>query len=883
MPPPRLARWLVSVALPAGNQRDAILGDLDEEYRLRAAQASIRAAAWWYWRAATSVAIRLPADRRRRHQRSQIDSAARASIMDALFQDIRQGVRTLFTARGFSTASIATLAIGIGAATAIFSIVNAMLLRPLPYPDSARVMWAAETNKGGGIITVSWSNFADWRARVTSLETLAASRGTTFTLTGVGDAKRIDGRQVTWNFISVLGGQPAIGRLFTPDDDRPSPVHPVVVSDTFWTTALGRDPSVLGRRLIIDGAPHEIVGVLRPGFRYLLDYAVYEPIGVLSDDESFLNRGNHQGLFALGRLKAGVALETAQQELATIAADLARVYPGTNTGQSARLMPLATRIIGDLKPSLVALMTAVGFLLLIACVNVANLLIAHGTTRRQELAVRAALGAGRLRLIRQLLVESALLSGLGGLLGIALGRVLLTVLIRVAPPTLPRLNEVRLDMDALLFALAAVTASSLLFGLLPAMIASRAQGQQLVVRASRSGTSASHRVRGALLTVEIALALVLLSGAGLMIRTMWQLHTADPGFRTDHLVTLKYAIRDSDWTDDRIREFHEQVLARTRKIPGVVSAAVTNSLPIDGSNWNSVYTTSDRPNPPRAELPVAAFTLVSTDLFETVGLRLQTGRLFSPSDIAAAPAVVIVNERLAKSLWPNENPIGKKVKQGFADWNGPWREIVGVVNDVKLEGVENDVPPQIYLPLAQIPERAVILLARTDPMSTDPTPAIRAVVGALNRDLPVYDVRTMEDVIGSRVARRQLSMLIFTVFAGIALALAAVGLYGVVSHGVADRTHEVGVRMALGATGRQVVRLFVRQTAVTMAVGIAIGVGGALWLAPFMQVMLFQVEPQDPATLAAVAAILIVVTLVASWIPAQRATRVSPTVALRGD
>jgi putative ABC transport system permease protein len=881
--PPRLARWLLTLALPSGLRGDTILGDLAEEFQHRATRSSPRRAAAWYWRAAGAVSIGVSLERWRRRRAPSQPPATRASLMDTLLQDIRHGVRTLLKARRFTMASLATLAIGIGAATAIFTIVNAMLLRPLPYRDSTRLIWASETTSTGSTMSLSWPTYLDWHARLASFESFASSRGTTYTLTGLGDAARLDGRQTSWDFLSVLGVTPALGRGFAPEDDRPSPVHPILISDGFWTTTLGRDPGVLGRRLTIDGQPHEIVGVLPPGFRYSVDYAIYEPVGILTDNESFLDRGNHQGLYAIGRLKPGVTESAARQEIEALSAALAHDYPNTNSGQGAHLESLASRVVGDLKPALVVLISAVGLLLVIACVNVANLLIAHGATRWHEMAVRSALGGGRVRLIRQLLVESSVLSSAGGALGLVTGWGLLNALIAVAPPTLPRLEEVRLDGQALLFALGITMASGLLFGVLPAVIASAADGQQLVVRASRTGASASHRLRRGLLVAEVALALVLLCGAGLMIRTMWRLTTADPGFAPDHLLTMKYAIRSNDWTDARTQAFHDDVVAKTKALPGVVHAGLTLSLPIEGSNWGSVFIVGDQPPPPRANLPSAAFTPVSPGYFDTLGLRLRAGRVLAEADRGNTPRVAVVNERFAKHFWPNENPVGKKLKQGWPEWNTPWQEIVGVVNDIKLNGVESDAPMQVYMPLAQSPSRSVILMVRTDEARPAAASSIRSVIAGLNGNLPVYDVRTMDDVLGLRVARKRLSMIVFAVFGAIALVLAAVGLYGVVSHGVADRTREIGVRMALGATRRQVLNLFLGQSAATTAAGIALGTGAALLLSRFMRELLFQVEPNDATTICTVVGTLFVVSIAACYLPARRATRVDPTVALRGE
>ena len=879
--PPRLARRLLVAMLPAGLRRDTIVGDLDEEFQERAATSSAREAAAWYWRTSLQVAAYAARDRRRRRIAPQ--PVKKDTYMSQLIRDVRHGARALVHAPRFTAASLVTLAVGIGASTATFSVANALLFRPLPYQDSARLMWMSSTTPTGGIMSVAWMDFLDWRTRLQSFEAVAGSRSATFTLVGTGETRRLDGRQVTWNFLRLLGVTPALGRDFTADDDRAAPVHPILISDSFWRTTLGQDPQVLDRTLVLDGEPHQVIGVLPRGFKYIADYAVYEPIGVVADMGGFTDRGNHQGLVAIGRLAPGATEAAARQELETLAATLAREHPDTDSGQGAHLESLHSRIIGDLRPALILLTSAVGLLLLIACANVASLLIAHGATRRHEMAVRSALGGGRLRLIRQLLVESLLLSCAGGALGVLVGWGLLHVLIAAAPPALPRLDEIRLDGTTLACALALTTLSGLIFGLLPAIIASAADGQLLVVRAARSGTRSSHQLRRGLLILEVALAVVLLCGTGLMVRTMWRLTTADPGFNSRDLLTLKYAISNADWKAPRILAFHDDVVARIRALPGVVNAGLTISLPIEGLNWGSVFIVGDQPVPERANLPSAAFSPVSPGFLDTIGVRLLAGRMLSEADLDGTPHVAVVNERFAKRFWPNENPIGKRLKQGWPESNTPWREIVGVVNDVKLNGVESDTPLEVYLPLAQSLSRALVLAVRTDGTDRPSASAIRDVISRLASDVPVYDVRTMGEVMDLRVAQQRMSMIVFAIFGGVALLLAAVGLYGVVAQGVADRTPEIGLRVALGATARQVLGPFLRQGALTTAIGIAIGIGAALMLSRFMRDLLFEVAPNDTITLVAVAVGLFVVSMVACALPARRATRVNPTVALRGE
>ena len=867
--PPALAHGLLQWALPKGDDGATLRGDLLEELTLRA-QRSPSAARWW---------LALPG--RRALGPLSVRSESRVGPRPHR-SGSRQSARSLAGAPGVTAAIVATLTIGIAAATAIFSIVNAMLLRPLPYASSDRLMWMAETTARGNLMSLSWPNLLDWKARLSSFDDIAASRAATFTVSGLGDATRIEARQSTWNLLPLLGVTPALGRPFTAADDAPGPVHAVIVSHNFWRQFLGSDPQVIGRRVILDSAPHEIVGVLPAGFRYFRDDAVWEPLGVQSADRNFKERGDHPGFYAVGRLKTGVTEEAARTELDAVTAALSREYPNTNSGNGARLQSLSSHIVGDLRPALLAVLAAVGLLLLIACVNVASLLITRGATRRHELSVRTALGCGRPRLIRQLLIESLLLSVAGGTLGLMAGWGLLSILVALAPPSLPRLDEVRLDTSVLLFALGITLVSGLAFGLLPAIQVTGVTGQLDLVRAGRSGGAASHRLRRGLLIVEVAVALILLTGAGLMIRTMRHLTTTDPGFDPHGLLTLRYSIEGQAVTDDSIRAFHENVVARTRAIPGVRNAALTLSLPIDGSYWGSVFTVNDQPVPERKDLPAAAFTPVSPTYFETFGLRLLAGRTFTASDGPSSPVVAVVNESFARKFWLHDNPIGKKLKQGWPEWTTPWREIVGVVSDVKLDGVEVGTPIQVYLPIAQSPMRMMALVVRTSPGVAPPTAAVRAMMRDLDPGQPIYEIQTMDEMMGLAVARERLSMVILAVFAVIALVLASTGLYGVVSHGVAERTGEIGLRMALGASRRQVLGLFLRQGASLIAIGLAIGLAGAIALSRFLRELLFDVTPTDPATLWSVAVVLAVVALAACYLPARRATRVSPTVALLG-
>ena len=808
--------------------------------------------------------------------------------MDTLMQDARFAVRTLRKSPGFTAAALVTLAVGIGASTAIFSILNAVVLRPLPFHEPDRLVFLGEddpTAPDDGVFPIALPNYLDWKREARSFEDLSTYGNATFNLTGDGSAERLRGLLVNWNFLRLLGARPVHGRDFEPADDTLGADHRVLISHELWTRRYGADPNVLGKQIVMDGHSHTIIGVMAPGFRYMRSYDVYEPYTLRQTPGSgWHDRGNHMSMFAVGRLKKDVSIEAANAEIEAIARNLEKAHPVTNANVSGRVESLARRTAGDLRPTVIAMFTAVGFLLLIACVNVTNLQIARGAARHHEMSGRAALGGGRARLIRQLVVESLILSSAGGVLGVAFGAGLLQLLLALAPDGMPRLDEASLDGTALLFAFAAVLVAGLVFGVLPALQASRRQAQEALVRASRNaGGAASMRMRRGLIIVETALALVMLTGAGLMMRTMQQLSAVDPGFAIDHLATARITISNVEWQAPQRRVFYDTLEEKIRAVPGVVHSALAMSLPIEGSNWGSVFLLGDRPAPPADQLPSAAFSPVSSGYFETLGLRLIAGRTLQPTDRGEVTRSIVVNETFAKRFWPNGGAVGQRLKQGFVHSETPWREIVGVVSDVKLEGVAADTPLQVYTPLAQDTARTVAIIART---SIDPEAVLLPLANAvkqLNGDLPVYNSATMESMLKESTARERVTAVIFAVFAGVALLLASVGLYGIVSHGVTERTPEIGVRLALGATPPAIVKLFVQGGLSTALAGIVIGGMGAYWLTAFLKDLLFRVEPSDTFAFAGGAGVLFVVALIACYVPAMRASRVSPTVALRGD
>jgi putative ABC transport system permease protein len=805
--------------------------------------------------------------------------------MDTLRQDLHYAFRRLLKNPGFTAIAVLTLALGIGANSAIFSVINAVLLRPLPYPESDRLVGVYHVWKGSRAV-MSPANFLDVRQQTRTLDEVASVDAGEVTLTGAGDPIRIHATEVTANFFDLLRVRPMLGRTFAADENEPGKDNVIVLAYGLWQLRFGGRTNAIGSTASIDGTPRTIVGVMPRGFSYPADQQAWIPMELTPDIKDA--RGAWY-LSVIARLKPGVSPEQSANEVAAIGQDLERKYPKANTDLGFTTFPLHEALVGDLRPALLVLIGAVGFVLLIACANVANLLLARALARETELAVRTAMGAGRGRLVRQLLTESLVLGIGGGLAGLLVAAWGADMLVALQPEGIPRLNDVAIDRSVILFTVAISVLTGLMFGAIPAVQMTGGSLAQSLKEGGRGTIAArgSARMRSILVVTEMALALMLLAGAGLLIKSFGRLQAVDPGFQPTQTLSFEVRPPRTTYADDaQMLAFYERVIDGIRGLPGVRSAGGVTSLPLSGGRFNITFKVKGRPDPAPGQEPAMEVRVATTDYFRTLGIPLKRGRVFTDADVITAPWVVVLSEAAARKYFPNEDPIGKTIEMGWGKGPGTRRaggEVVGIVGDVKELGLDEEFPAEIYLPMRQWTVGRMAVVARTavPPLSlADPS---KRVVRDIDANLPVANIRTVEEVIARSIAQPRFYMLLLGAFAAVALTLAAIGIFGVMSYMVSQRTREIGIRMALGARAGTVVSMVVRQAMLLAAAGLVLGVVAALALSRTMTTLLFDLSPTDPATFGTVAIVLACVAFFASYIPARRAATVDPTVALRAE
>ncbi len=815
--------------------------------------------------------------------------------MQTLLQDIRYAFRVLAKSPGFAAIAVLTLALGIGANTALFSVVNGVLLNPLPYPQPQRLFSIYTRSSTFANSSIAYPNFLDWQRDNSSFSALGAYRGDSFNMTGTGEPERLRTEMVSADFFSILGVRPVIGRLFTAQDDHAGGAPVVLLSEGFWKRRFGGSPQILSQSLSLNGTAYSVIGVIPSSFYFrgnnfrLSD--IYVPLGQWTDP-TFLDRRVSMGMDCVGRLKNGVTLAQARADMDNIAQNLAKAYPDADKGSGIAVVPLKQDMVGDVAPLLYVLFGAVGFVLLIACVNIANLLLARSTGRSREFAIRAALGAGRWRVVRQLLTESVILAVAGGLLGLLFAAWGTRAAIRVLPQALPRSGDIGLDARVLLFTLGISLFAGILFGLAPAFKVSQSNLHEALKEGGRGSSGARYRMQGVFVVAETALALVLLVGAGLMIRSLVQLWSVNPGFTPHNLLTFSIAFPPEMMKapPDQLRTESIQFDNALEAIPGVeYVSAQGGSGPMQGDSelpfWLAGHPKPSSDN----DMPFALFYLCEPDYLKAMGTPLLSGRFLNAADTIHSTPVIVIDENFARKYFPQENPIGKRVNLGILSVQA---EIVGVVGHVKHWGLdENAKSPiltQLYFPLMQVPDQFMPLLAkgadfvmRTKVPPDTLVPAIRHTIEQMSSQEVMYGAETMDDIVSDSLADRRFAMILLGVFSALALILACVGIYGVISYLVGQRTHEIGVRLALGAQRADILRLVLGHGARLAFIGVLIGIGVALALARLITNQLFGVTAHDPLTFAGVALVLIIVALFACYIPARRAMKVDPIVALR--
>jgi len=801
---------------------------------------------------------------------------------DAMIQDLRFAIRMLVKQPGFALIAVFTLALGIGANTAIFSVVNTVLLRPLPYHEPERLaqIWEKKPDSGNNVI--SPDNFLDWQEQAKSFQGLSIYDVWLPAISTADKTEQIVGISASPNFFSLLGVTPQLGRTFASDEEKAGQDRVVVITHNFWQNRLGGKADVIGEKLTLDQSSYTIIGVLRPGFRPLSLIFDQPPIIFRPFDVKTVanQRGAHY-MSAIGRLKEGVNLEQAQAEMTAIGRQLEEAYPETNRDWGVNLVALHQEVTGTISPLLLILQGTVAFVLLIACVNVANLLLSRMVVREREMALRMALGAGRWRIIRQLLTESASLAILGGAFGLLLARWGVDLLVSFAPLDIPRREDIGVDNRALGFTFLVSLLTVLFFGLLPALQSTRANLNDTLKEGSRSGFR-RHRLRDVLVVAEIALALVLLVGSGLLLHSLIRLQNVNPGFNTENLLTMRVWLPTPEARDQQqIVNFYQRILARLEIVPGAKAVALTSSVPFTGSySWSTNFKIEGQPVEPGRE-PMSGWRLISPAYFDTMGIPLRAGRAFTDHDTLGSIGVTIINESFARQYFPNVDPIGRTIVPMWRPERA--RQIVGVVSDFKHRGLARDAAPEIYVPYTQQTWSSMALVVRENAEAEQIQVDLQKAIWEVDQNAPISRINTMKQILGDQVSHSRFNTLLLGIFSALALILAAIGIYGVMSYAVRQRTHEIGVRIALGAQSIDVVWLVVRQGLKFTLLGIGIGLASASGLTRLMTTLLFNVSATDPLTFAGVALLLMTVALFACWIPARRATRVEAMMALRHE
>ena len=803
--------------------------------------------------------------------------------MDSLRQDILYALRWLGRSRPFTLVAVLTLAIGIGGTTTMFSVIHAVLLKPLPFEQPDRLVAISHLWEGAPT-TMSAPNFHDARDQSRAIESAAAYREGEVTLTGRGEPVRLKGTRVSASFFDVLGARPALGRVFRHDENSPGKEKVAVIGHTLWQQRFGGRRDALDGSIVLDGVPHTVVGIMPAGFSFPFGREIWLPYA----REGMYGDGNRGAWFlrAIGRLRDGATLEQARTELATIASRLEQQYPDANAKVGLTARPLHVEIVGKVRTALFVLMGAVSFVLLITCTNLANLLLARAASRESEMAVRSALGAARQRLVRQMLTESLVLGLAGGISGVLLAMWALDSLVTLNPEGIQRLDTVRIDRTVLAFAAGVSMLTAIVFGILPAV---QTTGASLATTLKEGGRGLAHaggRTRGGLIVAEVALAVTLLAGAGLLIKSFMRLRAVDPGFKPEQVLTFELDVPDSRYKEDEQKtRFFRTAIERFEALPGVRRAGGVIVLPLRGS-FNLSFTVNGWPPPKPGQEPTLETRVATPGYFQSVGIPLLKGRLFTAQDDEKAPQVALISEGAARKFFPNEDPIGRKVRLGWGrgkDKPNVGGEVIGIVGDVRQLGLDVPYEPEIYVPHAQVANSSLEIVLRTDVPPATLASAVRREVRQLDADLPIAKIETLEEVVAESISRPRFYMLLVAIFAGVALLLAAVGIFGVMSYSVTQRTRELGIRIALGAGVGAVRRLVVGQAMTLATIGLAIGLIAAVLLSSTLEKMLFNLSATDPATFTAVAGVLFVVALIASWLPARRASRVDPVVALRAE